>query len=67
MIVIGLGGVLVAVGAVTLFDAQLPSLHTITTKLNALGYHLGKVRKCLPQKNEDGKANRSNCSSSCRR
>jgi hypothetical protein len=31
-------------------DEQLPSLQTITTKLNALGYHLGKVRKCLPQK-----------------
>lgn len=31
-------------------DAQLPSLQTITTKLNALGFHLGKVRKCLPQK-----------------
>jgi hypothetical protein len=31
-------------------DEQLPSLQTITTKLNVLGYHLGKVRKCLPQK-----------------
>src|SRR4051794_10298445 len=31
-------------------DEQLPSLQTITTKLNALGFHLGKVRKCLPQK-----------------
>jgi hypothetical protein len=31
-------------------DEQLPSLQTITTKLNALGYRLGKVRKCLPQK-----------------
>jgi hypothetical protein len=31
-------------------DEQLPSLQTITTKLNALGYHLGKVRKCRPQK-----------------
>jgi hypothetical protein len=31
-------------------DEQLPSLQTITAKLNALGYHLGKVRKCLPQK-----------------
>jgi hypothetical protein len=31
-------------------DEQLPSLQTITTKLNALGYHLGKVRKCLPKK-----------------
>jgi hypothetical protein len=31
-------------------DEQLPSLQTITTKLNSLGYRLGKVRKCLPQK-----------------
>jgi hypothetical protein len=31
-------------------DEQLPSLQTITTKLNALGFRLGKVRKCLPQK-----------------
>jgi hypothetical protein len=31
-------------------DEQLPSLQTITTKLNALGYRLGKVRKCLPKK-----------------
>ena len=31
-------------------DEQLPSLQTITTKLNALGYHLGKVRKCLSKK-----------------
>lgn len=31
-------------------DEQLPSLQTITTKLNALGYQLGKVKKCLPQK-----------------
>jgi hypothetical protein len=31
-------------------DEQLPSLQTITTKLNALGFLLGKVRKCLPQK-----------------
>jgi len=31
-------------------DLELPSLQTITTKLNALGYHLGKVKKCLPQK-----------------
>jgi hypothetical protein len=31
-------------------DEQLPSLQTITTKLNALGYHLTKVRKCLPKK-----------------
>jgi hypothetical protein len=31
-------------------DGQLPSLQTITTKLNALGYHLTRVRKCRPQK-----------------
>ena len=31
-------------------DEQLPSLQTITTKLNALGFRLGKVRKCLPPK-----------------
>jgi hypothetical protein len=31
-------------------DKQLPSLQTITTKLNALGYRLGKVRKCRPKK-----------------
>lgn len=31
-------------------DEQLPSLQTSTTKLNALGFRLGKVRKCLPQK-----------------
>jgi hypothetical protein len=31
-------------------DDQLPSLQTITTKLNDLGFHLGKVRKCLPKK-----------------
>jgi hypothetical protein len=31
-------------------DEQLPSLQTITTKLNALGFHLTKVRKCLPKK-----------------
>jgi hypothetical protein len=31
-------------------DEQLPSLQTITTKLNALGYRLGKVRKCKPKK-----------------
>jgi hypothetical protein len=32
-------------------DEQLPSLQTITTKLNNLGFRLGKVRKCLPKKN----------------
>ena len=31
-------------------DEQLPSLQTITTKLNALGFHLTKVRKCKPKK-----------------
>jgi len=31
-------------------DDQLPSLQTITCKLNDLGYRLGKVRKCLPKK-----------------
>jgi hypothetical protein len=31
-------------------DEQLPSLQTITTKLNALGFRLGKVKKCLPKK-----------------
>jgi len=31
-------------------DEELPSLQTITTKLNALGYHLTRVRKCRPQK-----------------
>ncbi len=31
-------------------EAQLPSLQTITIKLNTLGYRLGKVRKCRPQK-----------------
>jgi hypothetical protein len=37
-------------------DEQLPSLQTITTKRNALGYRLGKVRKCLPQKSpRDGR------------
>lgn len=32
-------------------DAQLPTLATITTKLNALGYTLKKVAKTQPQKN----------------
>ena len=31
-------------------DDQLPSLQTITTKLNALGFRLTRVRKCRPQK-----------------
>ena len=31
-------------------DDQLPSLQTITTKLNGLGFHLSRVRKCLPKK-----------------
>jgi hypothetical protein len=31
-------------------DEQLPSLQTITTKLNVLGFCLRKVRKCLPKK-----------------
>jgi hypothetical protein len=31
-------------------NEQLPSLQTITSKLNALGFHLGKVRKCRPKK-----------------
>ena len=31
-------------------DAQLPTLQTITTKLNAWGFHLRKVAKCRPQK-----------------
>jgi hypothetical protein len=31
-------------------DEQLPCLQTITTKLNALGFHLSKVRKCRPEK-----------------
>jgi hypothetical protein len=31
-------------------DEQLPSLQTITTKLNALGFHLSRVRKCRPKK-----------------
>lgn len=32
-------------------DEQLPTLQTITTKLNLLGFHLTKVAKCRPQKN----------------
>jgi DDE family transposase len=31
-------------------DEQLPSLQTITTKLNALGFRLRKVAKCRPKK-----------------
>jgi hypothetical protein len=31
-------------------DAQLPSVKTITEKLNALGFRLRKVAKCRPQK-----------------
>jgi len=31
-------------------DEQLPSNQTLTTKLNALGFHLSRVRKCRPQK-----------------
>ncbi len=31
-------------------EAQLPSLQTITAKLNTLGFCLGKVRKCRPKK-----------------
>jgi hypothetical protein len=31
-------------------DAQLPTIQTITTKLNAWGFHLRKVAKCRPQK-----------------
>lgn len=30
--------------------AVLPSLQTLTVKLNALGFHLPKVAKCRPQK-----------------
>lgn len=33
-------------------DGQLPSLQTITTKLNALGFRLTKVAKCRPKKSE---------------
>jgi transposase len=31
-------------------DAQLPSIETITNKLNDLGFRLRKVAKCRPQK-----------------
>lgn len=31
-------------------DEELPSLQTITTKLNALGFRLTRVRKCRPKK-----------------
>jgi Rhodopirellula transposase DDE domain len=31
-------------------DAELPTMQTITTKLNALGFRLRKVAKCRPQK-----------------
>jgi hypothetical protein len=31
-------------------DSQLPTIQTITTKLNAWGFHLRKVAKCRPQK-----------------
>jgi hypothetical protein len=31
-------------------DEQLPTLQTITTKLNLMGFHLTKVAKCRPQK-----------------
>ena len=31
-------------------DDQLPTIQTITTKLNAWGFHLRKVAKCRPQK-----------------
>jgi hypothetical protein len=31
-------------------DAELPTVQTITTKLNALGFRLRKVAKCRPQK-----------------
>ena len=31
-------------------DEQLPSVQTITTKLNALGFRLKKVAKCRPKK-----------------
>lgn len=31
-------------------DDQLPTLQTITVKLNALGFRLRKVHKCRPQK-----------------
>ena len=32
-------------------DEQLPTIQTITTKLNMMGFHLAKVAKCRPQKN----------------
>jgi hypothetical protein len=32
-------------------DDELPSVQTITLKLNGMGYHLTKVRKRLPKKN----------------
>ncbi len=32
-------------------EAQLPTIQTITTKLNELGYHLRTVAKTQPQKN----------------
>jgi hypothetical protein len=31
-------------------DEELPTIQTITTKLNALGFRLRKVAKCRPQK-----------------
>lgn len=31
-------------------EKELPCIRTIRNKLNALGYHLRKVRKCVPQK-----------------
>jgi hypothetical protein len=31
-------------------DEQLPTVKTITDKLNALGFRLRKVAKCRPQK-----------------
>lgn len=31
-------------------DEQLPTIQTVTTKLNALGFRLTKVAKCRPQK-----------------
>jgi len=31
-------------------DEQLPTIQTLTTKLNAWGFHLRKVAKCRPQK-----------------
>jgi len=35
-------------------DAELPTEHTILTKLNDLGYHLTNVAKVKPQKNRGG-------------